>query len=280
MPEKTKKRMTLPELRQMKERGEPITVLTAYDFQMACLLDNCSIDVLLVGDSLGNVVYGFETTLPVTMEMMIAHTGAINRGREKAFLVADMPFLSYQVSPEEAIKNAGRLIKEGGADAVKLEGGLVMAETVRRLTAVDIPVMGHIGLRPQAVTVMGGYKIKGRNKGEEEALLEDARALETAGAFAVVLEGITAEVAGRITETLSIPTIGIGAGPDCDGQVLVINDLLGLSDFKPRFVRHFADLKTTAEKAVNEYAKAVKEKSFPAKDEYFRQEEFSTDENH
>ncbi len=261
--------MTVPSISEKVLTGEPITVLTAYDYQTARLLDGCGVDVLLVGDSVGNVIYGYETTLPVTMEMMIAHTGAVVRGREKALVVADLPFMSYQVSVEEAIRNAGRLVKEGGAEAVKLEGGALMAGRIEGIVQADIPVMGHIGLRPQAVNTMGGYRVQGKEEGGKQVLLNDARAVEAAGAFAIVLEGIPADVAREITAGISIPTIGIGAGPDCGGQVLVINDLLGLSEFRPRFVRNFASLSGSITDAVKSYIDEVRKKSFPSMEESF-----------
>ena len=262
-------KITVPSISEKKKKGEKITVLTAYDCQMAALLDSCGIDILLVGDSLGNVVYGFDTTLPVTMEMMIAHTGAVVRGRDFALVVADMPFMSYQVSPEEAVRNAGRLVKEGGAEAVKLEGGVKAVERIRGIVDADIPVMGHIGLRPQAVNAMGGYKVQGKEEAERSILLDDARAVEEAGAFAIVLEGMPAELACEITDNLSIPTIGIGAGPECSGQVLVINDLLGLSDFSPKFVRNFANLSGSVKNAVKEYIKEIRMGAFPSGEESF-----------
>jgi len=264
-----KDKITVPLIVGKKIQKDPIKVLTAYDFRMSVLLDGCGIDILLVGDSLGNVVYGFDSTLPVTMEMMIAHTAAVVRGRKRALVVTDLPFMSYQVSEDGAVMNAGRLVKEGGAEAVKLEGGVAMAGRIRRIVEADIPVMGHIGLRPQAVNMMGGYKVQGKTEQEEAILLEDARALEEAGAFAIVIEGVPAPTAARITEAISIPTIGIGAGPGCNGQVLVINDLLGLSEFTPKFVRKFADISSDIVSAVSNYSKAVDEGSFPSAQESF-----------
>lgn len=262
-------KITVPIIKEMKKGKEAITALTAYDYRMARLLDESGIDILLVGDSMGNVVYGFDNTLPVTMEMMIAHTAAVVRGRQKAMVVADMPFMSYQVSIEEAIKNSGRLVKEAGAEAVKLEGGASMAATVRRIVEIDIPVMGHIGLKPQSVNAMGGYKIQGRKGWERQKLVEDAGMIEEAGAFAIVLEGIPADAAREITSNLSIPTIGIGAGPECDGQILVINDLLGLSEFSPKFARNFASLSESITGAVKDYIQEVRGKTFPSKKESF-----------
>ena len=262
-------KITAPKIREMKSAGDPITVLTAYDYQTARILDDCGVEVILVGDSLGNVVYGFDSTLPVTMEMMIAHTGAVVRGRKNALVVADMPFMSYQTSVSDAIANAGRLVKEAGAEAVKLEGGLKSADRIRAIVDADIPVMGHIGLRPQAVNMMGGYKVQGKVESERLSLIEDAKSVESAGAFAIVLEAIPSDLAGEISSLLSIPTIGIGAGPCCDGQVLVVNDMLGLSEFKPKFVRHFAGLSEAVNNAVSEYVKEVKSGKFPASGESF-----------
>jgi len=263
------KKITVPMIMAMKERGEAITVLTAYDCQMASILDECGVDVLLVGDSLGNVVYGFTTTLPVTMDMMIAHTGAVVRGSEKALVVADMPFMSYQVSLEEAVRNAGRMVKEGGAEAVKLEGGRNVADRIKGIVAANIPVMGHVGLKPQSVNTMGGYRVQGRDDEGKKVIIDDALAVEEAGAFAVVLEGIPASLGAEITEKLSIPTIGIGAGPGCDGQVLVVNDLLGLSRVNPSFVRNYASLSSSVSKAVSAYIDDVRGKRFPSTDESF-----------
>lgn len=262
-------KITVPEILKRKAEGSPITVLTAYDYQMARLLDECGVDVLLVGDSLGNVIYGFDTTLPVTMEMMIAHTGAVARGRKNALLVSDMPFMSYHVSAEDAIRNAGRLIAEGSAEAVKLEGGRKHADRIRAIVDSEIPVMGHVGLKPQSVHVMGGYKVQGREKEEEERIIDDALAVEESGAFALVIEGVPARLGEEITKKLSIPTIGIGAGPGCDGQVLVINDLLGMSASKHTFVRSYASLDAIIKDAVRAYISDVKNKDFPSEDESF-----------
>jgi 3-methyl-2-oxobutanoate hydroxymethyltransferase len=235
------KPVRVPDLRLMKQRGETITVLTAYDATMARILDRAGIDVILVGDSLGMVVLGYSTTLPVTLEMMIHHTGAVSRGTSRALVVADMPFLTYQLSAEEAMRNAGRLIKEGGAAAVKIEGGEHMAETTKRLVDVGVPVMGHLGLTPQSVHKFGGFRPQARDPQAAARLLEDATALERAGVFAIVLESIPDEVARQVTSSTGIPTIGIGAGPHCDGQVLVSYDALGLYDGPiPPFVKQFA----------------------------------------
>ncbi|MBI5642778.1 MAG: 3-methyl-2-oxobutanoate hydroxymethyltransferase [Deltaproteobacteria bacterium] len=262
------KKITVTDIMKMKAEGKKIPVLTAYNFQMARILDNAGIPLLLVGDSAGMVEAGYDTTLPVTMDEMVYHTRAVARGRVSAFLVSDLPFSSYQVSITDAMKNACRLIKEGGAEAVKLEGGARVADTVKAITSMDIPVMGHIGLTPQSVHRMGGYKVQGRTKTGAESLIEDAHAIEEAGAFSIVLEGMPANVAREITESLSIPTIGIGAGPDCDGQVLVVNDMLGLlADGRvPRFVKRYADLKNIITLATGEFIKDVEEGRFPSKD--------------
>lgn len=261
-------KVTVPEIARAKARQKPIVALTAYDFPFARIVDEAGVDVILVGDSLGMVVQGFDTTLPVTMEEMIYHTRMVARARHRALVVADLPFLSYQVSPSEAVANAGRLLKEAGAEAVKLEGGLAVAETIQRITSVDIPVMGHVGLTPQSVHRMGGHKIQGRKRGdhpgERERLIEDALAVEQAGAFAVVVEGVPLDLAAELTDRLTIPTIGIGAGPYCTGQILVLHDVLGLSDrFSPRFAKRYAELWSTAMTAVREYVNEVRDGSFP-----------------
>ena len=262
--------VTIHTLQAKKARGEKITMLTAYDATFARLLDESHIDVLLVGDSLGMVVQGHDTTLPVTLDEVIYHTRAVARGARHAQIVGDMPFMSYQAGLDEAVVNAGRLIKEGGAGAVKLEGGARYAELVSRLVGCGIPVMGHIGLTPQAFHQMGGFRVQGREQGGAERLLDDARALAEAGAYALVLEGIPREIAAQITRELSIPTIGIGAGAECDGQVLVIYDLLGMNDsFKPKFVRRYEHLATRIRTAVEEFASDVREGAFPAQCESF-----------
>src|SRR5499425_1457420 len=236
------KPVRVPDLRTMKERGEKIAVLTAYDYTMGRLLDRAGIDVILVGDSVGMVVLGYDNTLPVTLEMMIHHTAAVSRGVKRALIVADMPFLTFQLSLEEAMRNAGRLIQEGGAAAVKIEGGRQIAETARRLVDIGIPVMGHLGLTPQSVHQLGGFRPQGRDSEAAERLSRDAEILEKAGVFAIVLESIPSDLAGRVSSSLKIPTIGIGAGTECDGQVLVSYDALGLSDAPPPFARQYAQL--------------------------------------
>ena len=259
------KRIRLPDLEAKKRRGEKIAMLTAYDYTMARLLDRAGMDVLLVGDSLGMVVLGYETTLPVTLDAMVHHTGAVSRGAQRALVVADMPFLTYQVSVAEALRNAGRLIQEGGAAAVKIEGGGASVEAAARLVEAGIPVMGHLGLLPQSVHQLGGFRQQARLRQDADQLLADARALEAAGAFAVVLESIPASVAEAVTADLRIPTIGIGAGPHCDGQVLVSFDLLGLSqDGVPSFVRRYADLGEQTVAAAMAYADDVRTGRFPA----------------
>jgi 3-methyl-2-oxobutanoate hydroxymethyltransferase len=254
----------IPDLLNKKRSGRKISMLTAYDATMARLLDRAGIDVLLVGDSLGMVVLGYETTVPVTLEAMIHHSRAVARGSARALVVTDMPFLSYQVNAEEAIRNAGRLMQEGGAEAVKLEGGAAMAETVRRMVDVGIPVMGHIGLTPQSVHQLGGFRMVGKTAGEAARLRTDARALEAAGAFAVVLECLPEALAAEITAELNVPTIGIGSGPDCDGQVLVSYDAFGLFDeFTPHFVKQYATLGADLVAAAREYIADVEEGRFP-----------------
>ena len=263
-------KVTIHTLGSMKQRGEKITMLTAYDATFAKLLDESHIDILLVGDSLGMVIQGQDTTLPVTLDEIIYHTRAVVRGTRRAQIVGDMPFMSYQHSVETAMLSAGRLVKEGGAHAVKLEGGAQHAELTSRLVGAGIPVMGHIGLTPQSFHQMGGFKVQGREEGGAARLIADAKALEDAGAYSIVLEGIPSEIAADITSELSIPTIGIGAGPDCDGQVLVIYDLLGMNDeFKPKFVRRYEHLATRIRTAVDAYVADVKAGGFPADAETF-----------
>ena len=264
MPERTKP-IRAPDLKERKRRGEKIAMLTAYDATMARLLDRAGIDVLLVGDSLGMVILGHETTVPVTLEETIHHTRAVSRGTRRALVIADMPFLTYQVSVPEAVRNAGRLIQEGRAAAVKLEGGRAVLEVTERLVDVGIPVMGHLGLLPQSVHQLGGFRRQAADQPSAERLIEDAHNLETAGAFAVVLESIPEEVALAVTRELTIPTIGIGAGPHCDGQVLVSYDALGLFDeFVPPFVKQYAQLGAEIVSAAQAYADDVRASRFPA----------------
>lgn len=252
------------DLRSMKARGEKISVLTAYDAGMARLLDQAGIDVILVGDSVGMVVLGYETTLPVTLDMMLHHTQAVSRGAKRALIVTDMPFLSYQVTIEDAVRNAGRLIQEGGAAAVKIEGGRPAAPVVRRLTEIGIPVMGHLGLTPQSVHVLGGYRQQARDDQSASQLISDAKLLQESGAFSLVLESIPAELARQVTAALTIPTIGIGAGPHCDGQVLVSNDAFGLFEGPtPPFVRKYANLAELLSAAARAYIDDVRSGRFP-----------------
>jgi 3-methyl-2-oxobutanoate hydroxymethyltransferase len=253
-----------PHLREMKQRGEKIVMLTAYDALMARLLDRAGIDVLLVGDSLGMVLLGYDTTLPVTLDAMVHHSAAVSRGAQRALVVADMPFLTYQTGPEDAIRNAGRLLQEGGANAVKMEGGRKVAETTRRLVEAGIPVMGHLGLLPQAVNQVGGFRQQAKTEEEAQRLMMDAHALEDAGAFAVVLESIPGDLAQAVTAELSIPTLGIGAGPHCDGQVLVSYDLLGLTEEAPSFAKRYAQLGAAVAEAAQTFAQEVRESQFPA----------------
>jgi len=258
------RRVRVPDLKEMKKRGERIVMLTAYDATMARLLDRTGIDAILVGDSLGMVVMGCENTLPVTLDVMLHHTRAVCRGVKRALVITDMPFLTYQVSAAEAVRNAGRILKEGGATAVKIEGGRPMLEAVSRLVDVGIPVMGHLGLTPQSVHRLGGFRGQARTEEEAGLLLEDARLLEAAGAFSIVLESIPEEVARRVTAELSIPTIGIGAGPHCDGQVLVSYDVFGLYDGPlPPFVKQYAQLGDQMRAAAEAYAEDVRRGRFP-----------------
>jgi len=253
----------------MKRAGKRITVLTAYDFPFARLVDGGGVDIILVGDSAGVVVAGHDTTLPVTMDEMIYHTKSVRRAEPKALVVADMPFMSYQTGTEDACRNSGRMIKEGGAEAVKVEGGNNIAHVIRAISCIDIPVMAHIGLTPQSIHRMGGYKVQGRND-QAERIRDDALAVQNAGAFAVVLEGIPATLAADISAELTIPTIGIGAGPACDGQVLVIHDILGLCEkYSPRFVRRYADLAPLISAAVKQYVDEVRAGEFPAEEHSF-----------
>jgi 3-methyl-2-oxobutanoate hydroxymethyltransferase len=258
------KRMRLPDFAARKRQGEKIVMLTAYDATMARLLDRAGVDALLVGDSLGTVILGLETTLPVTLDAVVHHTRAVSRGAEHAFVIADMPFLTFQVSVAESVRNAGRLLQEGGAAAVKLEGGRPVLDVVKRLVDVGIPVMGHLGLQPQSVHQAGGYVKQATQPAQVEALMIDALALQDAGAFSLVLESIPAAVAADVTRALSIPTIGIGAGPDCDGQILVSYDMLGLFDgFVPSFVQQYAKLGDAVVAATRDYAADVRGGRYP-----------------
>jgi 3-methyl-2-oxobutanoate hydroxymethyltransferase len=262
--------MTVPEVRSMKERGEKIVCLTAYDYCFARILDQSGVDLLLVGDSLGSVVQGHDSTLPVTVDDIVYHTRAVIRGRKRALVVSDMPFMTFQLGVDDAKRNAGRLIQEGGAESVKLEGGVTQAATIDALVKMGVPVMGHVGLTPQSVHQFGGYRIQGRGEADARAILDDAMAVEQAGAFAVVLEGIPVQLAREITQRISIPTIGIGAGMHCDGQILVVHDMLGLfDDFTPKFVKRYANLKETIGGAVRSYMEEVRTAAFPAEEHTF-----------
>lgn len=257
---------TVATLKEKKQKGEKISMLTAYDYLMAKILDEAGIDLILVGDSLGMVVLGYETTLPVTLEDVLYHTRAVSRGAKKAMVVADMPFLTYQTDKVEALKNAGRFLQEGGAQAVKIEGGELMAETVDFLVKRGIPVMGHIGLTPQSVNQLGGFKVQGKDIEQARQLIKDAQTLDEAGVFSIVLECVPYPLAEMITEKVSVPTIGIGAGPFCDGQVLVIQDLLGYFETTAKFVKKYADLGKEIRRAVEQYIEEVKTGKFPAEE--------------
>jgi len=263
-------RVTVRTLAARKRRGERIAMLTAYDFAFARIFDAAGIDCLLVGDSLGNVVQGHDTTLPVTLDEVVYHTRLVARAARRAMVIGDMPFGSYQASPEDAVRSAIRLVKEGGAHAVKLEGGEVAAAAIAGIAAAGIPVLGHVGLTPQSIHRMGGYRVQGRTDAERAQVLADARAVEAAGASAVVLEGMPAELAAEITRTLAIPTIGIGAGAGCDGQVLVMHDLLGLNDWTPSFAKQYADLGALAARAARAWAEDVAGGKFPGDEHSYR----------
>lgn len=272
-------RVTISQIKEMKQRGEKIAMLTAYDYSTARVLDQAGVPLLLVGDSLGMVVLGYDSTIAVTMEEMLHHTKAVVRGAQNTLIVGDMPFLTYHLSYEQAIRNAGRFVQEAGAQAVKLEGGSRMAETVRRIVECGIPVMGHIGLTPQSINQLGGFKVQGKTVSAAIDLIRDAKALEGAGAFAVVLECVPAPLARIITKQLTIPTIGIGAGVDCDGQVQVISDLLGLfSDFVPKHAKQYARLSEAIKAAVAGYIAEVKDDSFPTAKESFGLDQSIVDE--
>jgi 3-methyl-2-oxobutanoate hydroxymethyltransferase len=263
-------RVTVPSLRARKQRGERIAMLTAYDHTFASIFDAAGIDVLLVGDSLGNVVQGLDTTLPVTLDETVYHTRLVARAARRALVVADLPFGTYQISPEDALRSSVRCIKEGGAQAVKLEGGRAVAETIARIVAAEIPVMAHVGLTPQAIHRMGGHRVQGRGEEGRARVLADALAAEEAGAFAIVLEGIPVEIAREVTASVGVPTIGIGAGVHCDGQVLVMHDMLGLGEWTPSFVKRYASLGSLASQAARAYAEEVREGKFPDPDYSYR----------
>ena len=266
-----KGRVTTRSFRRLKQKGKKIAVLTAYDFPTARILDSAGIDCILIGDSAGIVVAGHENTLPITMDEMIFLTKAVTRGVSRALVVGDMPFLSFQTSEVDAIKNAGRFLKEAGAQAVKLEGGSEIAPLILRMVDLGIPVMGHIGLTPQSVNKFGGYLVMGKTEKQKNYLLQSAKALQDAGCFSMVLESVVPDVAKEITESIRIPTIGIGAGPHCDGQVLVISDMIGLfEEFRPKFVRAYADLAGIIRKAVTDYIDDVRNGRFPGEEESYK----------
>lgn len=260
-------KVTVPHLLEMKAKGERITMLTAYDYSTAQAIDQAGVDIVLIGDSLAMVILGHENTLSVSMEEMLHHTRPVAKACQRAMVVGDMPFMSYQVSSEDAMRNAGRFISEGGAQAIKLEGGEEVAEATERIVKMGVPVMGHLGLTPQSVHAFGGYTLQARDVEAAKKLIKDAKILEQAGAFSIVLEKIPAQIAKVVTETVSIPTIGIGAGADCDGQVLVTNDMLGqFEKFIPKFVKQYAHLSRETKKAIEEYVKEVKAGTFPSEE--------------
>ena len=264
------KNITISTLLDLKRKGVKITMLTAYDFPTARLAEEAGIDVILVGDSVGMTKLGYESTLPVTIDEMVHHTKAVKRGLSRALLVADMPYLSYEIDLKEAVRNAGRLLKEGGAHAVKVEGGMEVASTIKEFLKINVPVFGHLGLTPQAVNRLGGYKVQGRSPEAAEKILTEARILEGAGCCAIVLECVPADLAKEVTKRLQIPTIGIGAGPHCDGQVLVSDDMLGLTEFGPtKFVKRYADIRGQSLKAMGDYCREVRDGSFPGPEHSF-----------
>jgi 3-methyl-2-oxobutanoate hydroxymethyltransferase len=268
--DKDSKKVTTLRLQEMKQNGIKISCLTAYDALIARIMDESGVDLILVGDSLGNVVQGLDTTLPVTLEQIIYHTKTVMRGARRALVVADMPFMTYQVSPQEALRNAGRIMKETGCAAVKLEGGKNVAEAVKIMSEAGIPVMGHLGLTPQSIHKFGSYRARGVESKEADDIFNDALILQEAGAFSIVLEKVPLELGKKISEALKIPTIGIGAGPYCDGQVLVYSDMLGMTlDFNPRFVRRYANLYETAKTAFANFSNDVKKMNFPGKEESY-----------
>lgn len=264
------RKVTTTRLQEMKRAGVPIAALTAYDHTMAQLVDAAGVDVILVGDSVSTVMQGLETTVTVTMEHMVYHTTLVRRGVERALVVADLPFMSYQVNPDEALRNAGRMVKEAGAEAVKLEGGRVIADTVRRIVDVGIPVMGHLGLTPQSIHKFGTYQVRARDQEEADELRRDAKLLEEAGVFSIVLEKVPADLATEVSASVSVPVVGIGAGGGCDGQILVSQDMLGLcTRFNPRFVRKYAGIAEDMRAAFEHYARDVREREFPSEDESY-----------
>jgi 3-methyl-2-oxobutanoate hydroxymethyltransferase len=264
-------KLTIPQIKEKKNKGEKITMLTAYDFPMAKLIEEAGVDIILVGDSVGNVVLGYDSTVPVTMDEMIHHAKAVRRGAPNTFLIGDMPFLSYQISDEEAVRNAGRFIKEAGCDAVKVEGGREVIDRIKAIIKAGIPVLGHLGLTPQTATMLGGLKVQGKDIESAKKIFEDSLLLEEAGCFGIVLECVPQELAKAITEKISIPTIGIGAGKFCDGQVLVTHDLLGLFDrFRPKFVKQYLNLWPQILNALKEFCEEVKGGKFPSDEHSFK----------
>ncbi|MEN8263429.1 MAG: 3-methyl-2-oxobutanoate hydroxymethyltransferase [Nitrospirota bacterium] len=264
-------KFTIHDFLNKKRDGKKITMLTAYDYPFAHIVDEAGIDVILVGDSLGMVVQGLENTLPVTMDEMIYHTKMVSRAAKNAMVIGDMPFMSYQTGIEDAVRNAGRFLKEAGASAVKMEGGAEVADHIKAMTKSDIPVMAHIGLTPQSIHRMGGYKVQGKTEESAKKLIEEARIVEDAGAFSLILEAIPMDLSRKITEELSIPTIGIGGGPHCDGQVLVLHDVIGLFErFVPKFIKKYANLNDDALNAIRTYKEEVEKGSFPSEDQSFR----------
>lgn len=270
----SKNKVTTATFRARKKEGRPVSMLTAYDYPIARLVDEAGIDAILVGDSLGNTVLGYESTIPVTMDDMVHHTKAVTRGVKRCMVIADLPFLSYHLSVEEAVRNAGRFLQEAGAQAVKLEGGQEVAEKIKAITDAGIPVMGHLGLTPQSIHQMGGYRVQGKDEHAAQKILEDAQAVEEAGAFSLVLECVPTPLAKLITEKLSIITIGIGAGPYCNGQVLVMHDLIGLlGGFSPKFAKRYINIKEDIKKAFETYRQEVEDGVFPAAEHQFGMDE-------
>lgn len=267
-------RKTTHRISKMKEKGKKIVMLTAYDAPTSAILSECGVDMILVGDSVGNALLGYETTIPVTLDDVIHHCAAVARARPDCFIVGDMPFMSYKVSTDQALKNCSVMLQKGGAEAVKIEGAGPVVDVVRAVVSAGIPVMAHIGLTPQSIYQLGGYRVQGRTAKMAEALIQQAKELESAGAFSLVIELVPSETAKMITEAVDIPTIGIGAGPHCDGQVLVITDMLGLfEDFKPKFVKKYANIREVIKKAVKEYCEEVREGTFPDVDHSFEMSE-------
>ncbi len=272
-----KAKINVSEIQRMKKEGRKITCVTSYDYITAALAEQAGIELILVGDSAGMVVLGYENTIPVTVDEMILFSRAVTRGNKRSLIVGDMPFMSYQASDEDAVRNAGRFVKDGGVDAVKIEGGLRMKSRVEALTRAEIPVMGHVGLTPQTSPLWNGYRVQGRTENDAEGIIRDAKVLEEAGAFSVVLEMVTSEAAKLITEQLSIPTIGIGSGPFCNGQIVVLHDILGLYDkFSPKFIKKYANLAEEIQKAIEAYRDDVLKGKFPGEEHTFHMKEFKT----